>query len=79
MVRPYLRGVTDQARRAKAQREERPALQALGHGCMALVLMRGAVPIVVQSVAGPRRMLRRTGVRRRDGHAEDYRQHQRQN
>jgi hypothetical protein len=46
---------------------------------MALILMRGAVPIVVQSMAGMRRVLGRTGVRRRSDHTQNYRQHQRQN
>jgi hypothetical protein len=36
-------------------------------------------PNIRDAEVGPRRMLRRTGLRRRDGHAEDYRQHQRQN
>jgi hypothetical protein len=45
---------------------------------MAFVLMRGAVPIIVQSMAGMRRVFGRTGVRRRSGHTQNYRQHQRQ-
>jgi len=52
-------------------------LHAFGHGRMAMAMMRGAVPVVVQSMTGLRQVLRRTGVRRRGSQAQDYRQYQR--
>jgi hypothetical protein len=67
-----------QASRALAKGEAVSTLQAFGHGCMASILMRGAVPIIVQSMAAMRRMPGHTGVRRRSGHTQNYRQHQRQ-
>lgn len=78
MQHPRLRSVIDRARRPLVQVDAVSTLQAFGHGCMALVSMRGAVPIIVQSMAGPRCVLGHTGVRRRSGHAQNYRQHQRQ-
>ena len=54
------------------------ALQALGQGRMAMAMMRGAVPVAVQKLAGLRRVLRRAGVDRRGSQAQGYHQDQRQ-
>ena len=53
-------------------------LQALGHGHMAMAMMGGAVPVLVQKVAGLRHVLHRASVDRRGSQAQNQHQHQRQ-